>query len=105
MDFSSSGRQLAVGFEGGSVGLLASLPFKGGQSRWDVVGSLKPHPNCNSLAGVAFGEAPSGATKLFSLGATMPITAVCTLRESNVNLRWYKRLWTDLFQGTASACT
>ena len=68
MDFSSNGRQLAIGFEGGSVGLVASLPFKGGQSRWDVVGSVKPHPNCTALAGVAYGEAPSGVTKLFSLG-------------------------------------
>ena len=68
MDFSSNGRQLAIGFEGGSVGLVASLPFKGGQSRGDVVGSIKPHPNCTALAGVAYGEAPSGVTKLFSLG-------------------------------------
>ena len=83
MDFSSSGRQLAVGFEGGSVGLLACLPFKGGQSRWDVVGSVKPHPNCNSLAGVAFGEAPSGATKLFSLGA--PITLISSVLMHSFN--------------------
>ncbi len=68
MDFSSNGRQLAVGFENGSVAVVACLPWRGGQTRWDMVGHLRPHPTPTALAGLAFGEAPSGVTKLFSLG-------------------------------------
>ncbi len=70
MDFSSSGRQLALGFKDGSVAMVACLPWRGGQTRWDVVGYLRPHPAPTTLAGLAFGEAPSGVTKLFSLGTT-----------------------------------
>ena len=70
MDFSSSGRQLALGYKDGSVAMVACLPWRGGQTRWDVVGCLRPHPGTTTLAGVAFGEAPSGVTKLFSLGTT-----------------------------------
>lgn len=70
MDFSSSGRQLALGYKDGSVAMVASLPWRGGQTRWDVVGCLRPHPGTTTLAGLAFGEAPSGVTKLFSLGTT-----------------------------------
>ena len=72
MEFSSSGRQLAVGFDNGSVGLVASLPWRGGQIRWEVVGHLQPHSTPTSIAGLAFGEAPSGVTKLFSLGTPLP---------------------------------
>lgn len=68
MDFSSNSKQLALGFADGSVGLVAMLTFKGGQSRWDVVGQQTAHPTPTSLVGLAFGEAPSGITKLFSLG-------------------------------------
>jgi len=70
MDFSSSGRQLALGYKDGSVAMVACLPWRGGQTRWDVVGCLRPHPGTTTLAGLAFGEAPSGVTKLFSLGMT-----------------------------------
>ncbi len=70
MDFSSSGRQLALGYKDDSVAMVACLPWRGGQTRWDVVGSLRPHPAPTTLAGVAFGDAPSGVTKLFSLGTT-----------------------------------
>lgn len=68
MDFSSNSKQLALGFAGGSVGLVALLTFKGGQTRWDIVGQQTAHPAPASLVGLTFGEAPSGVTKLFSLG-------------------------------------
>lgn len=68
MDFSSNSKQLALGFADGSVGLVALLTFKGGQTRWDVVGQQTAHPAPASLVGLTFGEAPSGVTKLFSLG-------------------------------------
>ena len=76
MDFSSNSKQLALGFADGSVGLVAMLTFKGGQSRWDVVGQQTAHPGPTSLAGLAFGEAPSGITKLFSLGSSSPRLAL-----------------------------
>ncbi len=83
MDFSSNGRQLAVGFEGGSVAVVAYLPWRRGQTRWDTVGHLRPHLPPAALAGLAFGEAPSGATKLFSLGGVesfiLPLH-VCVIR-------------------------
>ena len=68
MDFSSNSKQLSVGFADGSVGLLALLTFKGGQTRWDIVGQQIAHPTPAFLVGLTFGEAPSGVTKLFSLG-------------------------------------
>ena len=68
MDFSSNSKQLALGFADGSVALVALLTFKGGQSRWDVVGQQTAHSSPTSLVGLTFGEAPSGVTKLFSLG-------------------------------------
>lgn len=68
MDFSSNSKQLALGYVDGSVGLVALLAFKGGQTRWDIVGQQTAHPAPASLAGLTFGEAPSGVTKLFSLG-------------------------------------
>ena len=68
MDFSSNGRQLALGFKDASVAMIAHMPWKGGGHRWEMVGSLMPHPGPTSLAGLAYGEAPSGVTKLFSLG-------------------------------------
>lgn len=71
MEFSSSSKQLALGFVDGSVGLVALLSFKGGQTRWDVVGQQTAHPAPAALVGLTFGEAPSGVTKLFSLGTNM----------------------------------
>ena len=68
MDFSSNSKQLALGFADASVALVALLSFKGGQTRWDVVGQQTAHPAPAALVGLAFGEAPSGVTKLFSLG-------------------------------------
>ncbi|KAL3138111.1 hypothetical protein ABBQ38_005341 [Trebouxia sp. C0009 RCD-2024] len=68
MDFSSNSKQLALGFADASVALVALLSFKGGQTRWDVVGQQAAHPAPAALVGLAFGEAPSGVTKLFSLG-------------------------------------
>lgn len=70
MEFSSNSKQLALGFADGSVGLVALLSFKGGQIRWDVVGQQTAHPAPAALVGLTFGEAPSGVTKLFSLGKT-----------------------------------
>lgn len=71
MDFSSNSKQLALGFADASVALVALLSFKGGQTRWDVVGHQTAHPAPGALVGLAFGEAPSGVTKLFSLGTTI----------------------------------
>lgn len=67
LDFSSNGRQLAVGSEGGSVALVACMPWRGGQPRWELIGHQAPHRTHTPLAGLAFGEAPSGMTKLFSI--------------------------------------
>ena len=77
MDFSSNSKQLALGFADGSVGVVALLTFKGGQTRWDIVGQQTAHPAPASLVGLTFGEAPSGVTKLFSLGNNN--TIICTL--------------------------
>ena len=92
MDFSSSGRQLALGFEGGFVALVAYLPWRGGQTRWETVGYLRPHPAATPLAGLAFGEAPSGVTKLFSLGTNVVISAVFTRLPPDHNLLLHMQL-------------
>ncbi|KAK9829874.1 hypothetical protein WJX72_008365 [[Myrmecia] bisecta] len=63
--FSSSGRQLAVACEDHAVMLFRQQPQRD-SLRWEYMGRHLAHHA--RICGLCFGEAPSGQTKLFSLG-------------------------------------
>lgn len=62
---SSSGRHMAVMDKAKYLGLYVHEPVKG-TLRWEYIGKYKAH--YSEVVGLHFGEAPSGATRLFSLG-------------------------------------
>ncbi|KAF6250825.1 quinon protein alcohol dehydrogenase-like superfamily [Scenedesmus sp. NREL 46B-D3] len=64
---SSSGRHIAAADGAGQVLLYGFLPYKGTFLKWDLVGKFRAHQK--EVIGLHFGEAPSGQTRLFSLGA------------------------------------
>ncbi|WIA32991.1 hypothetical protein OEZ86_006150 [Tetradesmus obliquus] len=64
---SSSGRYIAAADGSGQVLLYGFLPYKGTFLKWDLVGKFRAHHK--EVVGLHFGEAPSGQTRLFSLGA------------------------------------
>lgn len=61
------------------MALVACVPWKGGQPRWELIGHLAPHTPHTPLAGLTFGEAPSGITKLFSLSGCFAEIVCCML--------------------------
>eukprot|EP00878_Enallax_costatus_P028053 GHUV01030257.1.p1 GENE.GHUV01030257.1~~GHUV01030257.1.p1 ORF type:complete len:640 (+),score=169.39 GHUV01030257.1:876-2795(+) len=67
LSVSSSGQYIAAADGSGQVILYGYLPYKGSFLRWDLVGRYKAHHD--AVVGLHFGEAPSGQTRLFSLGA------------------------------------
>ena len=66
LTFSSSGRQLAAATADHHVLLLSLVPWRGTQTRWEYIGRHAAHRG--DVTGLVFGEAPSGQTKLFSIG-------------------------------------
>ncbi|KAF8067275.1 CFAP251 [Scenedesmus sp. PABB004] len=66
LSIASSGRLVAAADGAGQVLLYGLLPHRG-LLRWELVGRY--HAHHAPVVGLAFGEAPSGATRLFSLGA------------------------------------
>lgn len=66
LHFSSDSRQLAAASEDSHVLLFRLMPWRGSSARWEYMGRHAAHHG--PIVGLAFGEAPSGLTKLFSLG-------------------------------------
>lgn len=61
----SSGRHMAIMDKARYLGLYVHEPAKG-ENRWEYIGKYRAH--YSDVVGLHFGEAPSGATRLFSLG-------------------------------------
>ena len=76
LTFSSSGRQLAAATADHHVLLLSLVPWRGTQTRWEYIGRHAAHHG--DITGLVFGEAPSGQTKLFSVGEGLG-TPCCAL--------------------------
>lgn len=62
---SRSGRHMAVMDRANYLGLYVHEPVRG-TARWEYIGKYKAH--YSEVVGLHFGDAPSGATRLFSLG-------------------------------------
>lgn len=61
----TTGRHVAVADSEHQVLLYAYMPYKH-IMRWEFVGKARPHHG--KVAGLVFGESPSGQTRLFSIG-------------------------------------
>ena len=79
LTFSSSGRQLAAATADHHVLLLLLVPWRGTQTRWEYIGRHAAHHG--DITGLVFGEAPSGQTKLFSVGEGLGTPCCASLLE------------------------
>eukprot|EP00775_Hariotina_reticulata_P011389 gene11389-11537_t len=87
LSISSSGQHVAAADESGMVLLYGFVPYKGTFYKWDFVGKYKAHHK--NVVGLHFGEAPSGQTRLFSLGADRRLLEydLATAGAANAGLR------------------
>lgn len=79
LTFSSSGRQLAAATADHHVLLLSLVPWRGTQTRWEYIGRHAAHHG--DITGLVFGEAPSGQTRLFSIGERLSTPSCASLWE------------------------
>ena len=64
----SGGSHFAASLAGGHVAMVMQTAKGSSATEWLLVGCSRQLPAAN--AGIAFGEAPSGHTRFFSLGAS-----------------------------------
>ena len=71
----SGGSHFAASLAGGHVAMVSQTAKGSSGTEWLLAGCSRQLPAAN--AGIAFGEAPSGQTRFFSLGERAGLVAAC----------------------------
>ena len=80
----SGGSHFAASLAGGHVAMVMQTAKGSSGTEWLLVGCSRQLPAAN--AGVAFGEAPSGQTRFFSLGALLDSPMPCLYDHVSLHL-------------------